>query len=418
MNIGYACLAVGVANTDQKSCIRKNADPETLTRLIAHNLDALGKIIDYNSRNDIRLFRISSDLIPFGSSPVNTLDWSGDFAAEFSEIGKRIRNAGIRVSMHPGQYTVLNSPVDEISKRAAEDLVYHARVLDNLGVDRSNKIILHVGGAYNDKIEALKRFERNYRLLPEPVRNRLVLENDDRIYNIEDLLEIGRKLHVPVVYDNLHNSVNPGGGGKSDAHWISECKSTWSTQDGQQKIHYSQQNPLKKPGSHSPFIRIREFMEYCGGIGRDDIDIMLEVKDKNLSAVKCILCASGRGSMRELEREWAKYKYKVLENAPSDYLAIRRLLSEKNRYPAVEFYELIEHALQTEGTAGNAVNAAQHVWGYFKNDATQKEKLAFNKAVDSFGMGRLPIAAVKRLLLKMALKYEQRYLLDSYYFIL
>ena len=108
---------------------------------------------------------------------------------------------------------------------------------------------------------------------------------------------------------------------------------------------------------------------------------MLEVKDKNLSAVKCINCTSSAKSIRTLEVEWSRYKYKVLENSPVDYLAIRQLLNSKGQYPVVQFYNLIENALETEKTIGNSINAAFHVWGYFKDKATDREANSFLKLI-------------------------------------
>ena len=104
MSIGYACLAVGVPNTSIKGCLLKNANDEKLAELIRHNLTSLKNIIEYNDANNVRLFRISSDIIPFGSSPANALQWRSVFKKELSHLGNSIREAGIRVSMHPGQY--------------------------------------------------------------------------------------------------------------------------------------------------------------------------------------------------------------------------------------------------------------------------------------------------------------------------
>ena len=122
MSIGYACLTVGVQNTGIKGCLLKNANEEKLAELIRYNLTSLKNIIDYNDANDVRLFRISSDIIPFGSSPANTLQWRSVFKEDLSILGNSIREAGIRVSMHPGQYTVLNSPDRQVAERAVDDL--------------------------------------------------------------------------------------------------------------------------------------------------------------------------------------------------------------------------------------------------------------------------------------------------------
>ncbi len=418
MSIGYACLTVGVPDTAQKSCLLKNVSEERLLEIIEHNLNSLEKIIDYNIRNDIRLFRISSGLIPFGSSPVNKLKWWDIFSRCFQQISEKIRQNKIRVSMHPGQYTVLNSPDEDVVIRSIADLNYHTRVLQCLDVGTEHKVVLHIGGVYNDKKQAVKRFISNYRSLDKGVKDRLVLENDDKSYNICDVLEISEVLGAPVIYDNLHNYLNPCGRQKSDIYWINECQKTWKAGDGIQKIHYSQQDSRKKAGSHSDSIRINEFMAFYENLDRKDIDIMLEVKDKNLSAVKCINCTSGNNSIKVLEQEWSRYKYSVLERSPSDYNEIRKLLKNKEDHPAVPFYNLLEDAFRADYTIGNSVNAALHVWGYFKDSASEHERNRFLKGIEDYRQGKTSIGTIKNILWKMTVKYRQQYLLNSYYFVL
>lgn len=418
MKIGYACLTVGVPDTDMKSCMMKNANEARLYELISANLRALDHILEYNIENGIRLFRISSDLIPFGSSPVNTLSWWDLFEQQFQQLGIKIRKHGIRVSMHPGQYTVLNSPEDSVVDRAGKDLNYHARVLDCLGVGPENKIILHIGGVYEDKKRAVDRFITNYQKLEDNVKHRLVIENDDKSYSINEVLEIGTGLNIPVVFDNLHNEANPSEPIRTEQAWIHECSSTWKTIDGVQKIHYSQQDPMKKAGSHSKSIQIKEFLDFYSKLGRDDIDIMLEVKDKNLSAVKCTNCVSTQRNITVLEQEWSRYKYNVLEKSHNDYNDIRRLLMDKEKYPAITFYQKLETGMNQPETIGNSVNAAMHVWGYFKDVASISEKEKFLQSIEDYQAGKTSLLAVKRYLWKLTVKYQQQYLLNSYYFIL
>lgn len=418
MNIGYACLTIGVPNTDMKSCIMKNATNDKLKELIDINLKALNNILDYNIQNDIRLFRISSDLIPFGSSQVNLLPWWEIFEKEFQLLGKKIKDYNLRVSMHPGQYTVLNSPDDGIVQRAIADLDYHSKVLECLQTGSEHKIILHIGGAYNDKEKAMERFRTNYLKLEDSIKKRLVIENDDKIYNISEVLTIGKNLGIPVVFDNLHHSANPSKENKLEREWIYECSKTWRSEDGPQKIHYSQQNTLKKPGSHSEGIKIAEFMDFYNRLQGMDPDIMLEVKDKNLSAVKCINSTAHNKSILALESEWSRYQYSVLEHSQNDYQAIIELLKDKSSYPAFNFYQIIEEALQKPLNVGEAMNAVMHVWGYFKDVVSGSDKDKFLNELNDYRLGNQTLAGIKNLLWKYSVKYQRDYLLNSYYFIL
>jgi UV DNA damage endonuclease len=296
MRIGYACLTVGVPGTSFRTCLLKNASDHKLAEVIAHNLDALDHILDYNHTQGIRMFRITSDLIPFGSSPVNRLAWPLMFAKDFSCLGRKIKETGLRVSMHPGQYTVLNSPDPRVVQNAIADLEYHARVLELLGVSPEHKIILHIGGVYGDKKTAAQRFIANYRQLEDGVRQRLVIENDDRSYTIEEVLGISAATGAPAVFDNLHHAAKPSSIQRTDLEWIRACRSTWQPGDGLQKIHYSQQAVGKRSGAHSESIRLEDFAAYYESLEGLDLDIMLEVKDKNLSALRCIKWLRSRTS--------------------------------------------------------------------------------------------------------------------------
>jgi UV DNA damage endonuclease len=416
MKIGYACLAIGVRNAGFETCWQANATEARLRDLIEHNLHSLETLLDYNIANRILLFRISSDVIPFGSSPINRLAWWDLFSPTLDRLGEKIRDHGLRVSMHPGQYTVLNSPNPEVVARAIEDLAYHARFLDSLHVDSTHKIILHVGGVYGDKGMALGRFEKVYRTLSPAIRRRLVLENDDRSYDLPEVLALGQTIGAPVVFDNLHNALHPSPLPQSEAAWIALAGKTWKKEDGTQKIHYSQSDGEKRFGAHSASVALEPFLRFVGALGRQDLDIMLEVKDKNLSALKCLNVLSADQDIRVLEKEWSRYKYTILEHSAPRYLQIRELLKDKAAYPAEAFYEAIEAALALPVVRSGGTNAAGHVWGYFKKEATLSEKKAFARLLENYGKGNGSLSALKNFLQKRALKYHERYLLDSLYF--
>lgn len=417
MSIGYACLLVGAPGTELAACTVKTATEEKLRTVIVHNLTALDQIMEYNHRNGIHLFRISSDIIPFGSHPVNQLHWWEEYKDELSTLGDKMRAYQIRVSMHPGQYTVLNSPKEEVVERAVEDLIYHDRFLNVLGVGTTSKLILHIGGVYGDKSSASKRFVTNFARLPESVKARLILENDDKSYTIEEVLAIARKTGSPVVFDNLHYAINPPEQSRSDTEWMLACRETWKEVDGRPKIHYSRQEPEANVGAHSRTILVSEFADYYTMIP-EETDIMLEVKDKNLSAVKCIQLIEKNACGQELETEWARYKYYVLSRSARNYQAIRELLKAKREPLAKEFYALIESAMYLPEDIGAQVNAAEHVWGYISSDSTTTERNRYEKLLRSYRNGEGSITTVKKHLLNCAKRRNQVYLLESYYFYL
>jgi len=373
-------------------------------------------VLDYNIRNGIKLFRISSDVIPFASKQEVIFPWQELFRDRLHEIGGMALENNIRLSMHPGQYTVLNSLDAGVVERAVLDLAYHSELLDLCGLKKDSKIILHIGGVYGNKEEAKNRFIENYLNLPEFIKNRLVIENDDKLYNIEDIIEISQKTDIPVVFDVLHHKVNPPAVDKKLYEWVQICGQTWKQEDGNQKIHYSQQQVGNKPGSHSKSISIDDFLEFYQEIEPLDPDIMLEVKDKNLSAVKCLLSTKKEGEIRLLEKEWGRYKYNILEHSPAYYQAIRTLLKDKKDYPAVLFYRYLEEAMATEPALGHVVNALQHVWGYYKNDVTDIEKSKFLTLLKEYEEEQIDLKKIKSFLRKVAERYPNPYIQQSFYF--
>ena len=416
MAIGYASKTIGVPNTQLSNIKLASLTEEKLCNNIRNNLIALDNILDYNIFLNIKLFRISSDVIPFASHPANKIDWIDEFNPQLINLGEKIINSQMRVSMHPGQYTVLNSNSSEVRSKAVADLNYHCAFLDCLGVDNSNKIILHVGGVYNNKIESINRFVNQFQDLDPKVQKRIVIENDDNRFNVADVLYISSHIDAPVVFDSFHHFLNPPGDHHSQNYWISKCQETWQTKDGKQKIHYSQFNAEKRRGSHSDTIKAQEFLAFYHSLKNYDIDIMLEVKDKNLSAVKCINLICNKPHIKNLEKEWARYKYYVLSKDNNIYNSIRQLLKNKNEANALEFYDHIENAISLPEHIGAQINAAQHIWGYINNGATDNQKKRYFSLIDQYQKNQIRSRSLKNHLYKCASIQDQKYLLNSLYF--
>lgn len=416
MSIGYACQIIGSDIYRIKGCTLKNATPENLRKIIEMNLNTLDKMIDYNIENGIKLFRISSDIIPFGSHPINRLEWWNEYKDFLNYIGSKIKNSNIRVSMHPGQYTILNSPKSQVVTNAIKDLEYHTLFLDALGMDSANKIILHIGGVYDSKNESIKRFIQNYCSLSPNIKERLVIENDEKCFNIEEVLDIGTALDIPVVFDNLHHSINKPEKELDNLEWIKICRRTWIEKDGRQKIHYSQQSLEGRQGSHSTTISLPQFLDYYNSIKEVSPDIMLEVKDKNISALKCSYSISHSVPVAFLEREWSRYKYLILSRSQNTYLQIRELLKDKENISAIAFYNLIEKGLNILPNTKEELNSIYHIWGYFKQISTQQEKEKLNSLISVYKQDQSKISTLRKFLYKLGIKYNISYIINSYYF--
>ncbi len=252
---------------------------------VAHsNLIALQNILHWNLEHRITLFRITSGLIPFGSSYINSGSWKTELKTEFERVGAFARRHAMRLSMHPGQYTVLNSPDQSVYRRAINDLEYHNAVLDLMGLDSSNIIIMHGGGAYGNKSKYLALLQERIAELPDHLESRLALENDEKVYTAEEILSVCMQTGVAGVVDNLHHQVLPSFEGLGIRAVIELFSATWSGR--RQKVHYSDQDPQKGKGAHSRSVNVKTFGNYLNEIRGLELDIMLEVKDKQNSLLK------------------------------------------------------------------------------------------------------------------------------------
>lgn len=415
LRIGYACETVGVYGLHYARIKKASVTSERLHEVIRHNLDVLEAMIDYNARIGITLFRITSDLIPFATDEVNSLPWWEIYQERFRTIGAKLSSYAIRFSFHPGPYTVLNSPHPNIVAFTTKELEYHQRLIDLLGGDTQNKIVIHVGGVYQNKEASMKRFIENYRLLPLQLQRHLALENDEFHYGIEDVLAIAKVIQIPIIFDYFHHQLFPGKTALSLDEIFRQCRATWHHEDGVMKVHYSEPDQDGPLGTHSTSISSATFLKVWRPYQTETMDIMLEVKDKNLSALKCRHLLQESVKITTLEKVWAHYKYLVLEHSAAMYQDIRSLLKEKDHNITRAFYDLIERALSTPVSQGSVINAYQHVAGYFKHRATDKEKAQLILDEEALYNNLENRGKIKAKLLKLAAKYGQTYLLSSYY---
>lgn len=412
--IGYACMNMDIKNNVYKTCRLKDVSEEKLIALIEHNLQVLNDTIDYNIQHNNKMFRVSSSLIPFASHSVNTLNWEEIFKSEFDSLRNKITDNDIRISCHPGQYTLINSPNDEVVKASIRDLEYHTKIMDLLSGNPKHKMIIHVGGIYGDKDLAIQRFIENYNNLDVSIRKYLVIENDDKLFTVEDILKISALTGVPCVFDNLHHECNPSCLDLSPREIINKIVATWSRLDGRPKVHYSQQDLNKRAGAHSYTIDLEKFIVDCNTYyDYHDMDIMLEVKDKNRSFLKVNLLLSP--DKVSLEKEWARYKYLVMSKSQKNYNQLRHLFKEYQNFDVKKMYKLIDESLYQNASPKAFINAYDHCWGYFKKVANDKEKSIYQVNKELFLKGNKSENYLKSFLKKLASKYEVKYLLDSYF---
>ncbi|WP_455277686.1 UV DNA damage repair endonuclease UvsE [[Eubacterium] cellulosolvens] len=290
MRIGYPCINNSLDCKSDRTFRLKSYSEERLNETVKNNLVCLLRILEFNLRHNILFFRITSDLVPFASHPICKFNWQKKFKKEFANIGDFIRKHRIRISMHPDQFILLNSLSERIYENSLRELTYHVDVLDLMELDLSSKIQLHVGGIYGDKEKSMKRFITRFKRINSKIKKRLVVENDERRYSIEDCLNLSHEISIPVLFDTLHHECNNTGG--SIGRLFNNLINTWHKRDGQLMVDYSSQYPGGKKGKHIDTINIEYFQNFLEETKSFDFDIMLEIKDKEKSAIKAIKAAS------------------------------------------------------------------------------------------------------------------------------
>ncbi len=291
MRIGYPCINRILSCQGNRTFRLKSYSEKRLVETVANNLDCLRRILEFNAENRILFFRITSDLVPFASHPVCAFPWQRDFREEFRNLGGFIRKNGMRISMHPDQFTLLNSIHPDTFAQGVRELTYHAQILDLLELNQEAKIQIHLGGVYGDKETSLKRFIQRFAQVSKEISKRLVVENDDRNYTVEDCLGVHGETGVPILLDTFHHQANSSGETISAA--LQACAQTWGKRDGIPMVDYSQQKKGKRRGAHAESINMAEFHRFLRETEPMDFDLMLEIKDKEKSALLAVEGVSG-----------------------------------------------------------------------------------------------------------------------------
>jgi UV DNA damage endonuclease len=265
-----------------------------LAGICRSNAEALMAALEFCANKGIGCFRINSQILPLKSHPnlryrVEELPRGREIRERFEQCGDYVREHGLRTTFHPDQFVVLNSPRTDVLRKSVEELDYQAEVAEWVGADVIN---VHAGGGYGDKQKALFGFRRSLTILPVRVRERLTLENDDKIFTPSDLLTICRSERIPLVYDVHHHRCNPDELGEEEA--TQEALATWEREP---LFHVS--TPLEgwkraRPHRHHDFIDLRDFPR-CW----DDLSITVEVEAKAKElAVKRLAAALRRRAAR------------------------------------------------------------------------------------------------------------------------
>jgi UV DNA damage endonuclease len=267
IRLGLCCLfrqaPIKFRTTTAKALSRldRAAQLAKVSALCLENSRALLDALDEVQRLGIGAFRVASTFFPLYTHPdvgyqLDQLPQAAEITATLAEVKERKDRYRLRLSFHPDQFTLLSSPRPEVTAASLRELAYQAQLAELIGAEVIN---IHGGGAYGDKPSALMRLEQQVNHLPEPIRSRLTLENDDQTYTLADLLPLSEKLSIPLVYDVHHHRCNPDG--LSIAEATEACLQSWSAVGREAYFHIS--SPKHgwngKPKPHADFIDRRDF---------------------------------------------------------------------------------------------------------------------------------------------------------------
>ncbi len=291
IRLGYVVLSKTLENNTSSSLMTyahysklgKVRGNEKLNKIILSNFEDLESILKYNIKNDISFYRMTSRLILLFTHNDVELDINL-YKDYFKKIGNIINKNKMRVDTHPDQFCVLNSVKEEVVLSSINILNYH-KIMFNL-MNYDGKMIIHVGSSALGKRKSIKRFKDNFKKLNKDIQKMILLENDDKIFNVTNTLNICEELNIPFVFDYHHHFCNNNG--QKIEFFLPRIINTWG--NNKPKMHYSSPKSKKEKRSHNDYIDPEKFIEFIERIKflNVDVDIMIEAKMKDEALFRLI----------------------------------------------------------------------------------------------------------------------------------
>ena len=298
LRLGFPVKVMGRPELKSNDTRRWASNPHLKT-----SLEYLDGIFEYLHHNEIDMYRMSSDLAPYATHPDMPQFHAmiSESGSELCAAGRKARELDLRLSFHPSQYVVLNSPDPELVRKSVWDLATQAEILDRMEMGPEAVVVIHVGGTYGNRPNSTRRWVETWTTLPEHVRRRLVLEHDDLRFSAADVLWIHQHTGVRLIFDYQHFwCLNPE---RLDMMGtLRAILDTWPS-DIRPKIHFSTprtelrelQRKNRKTGkvgkafappvstAHADFCNPFEFLTFMRTASGLEFDVMLESKAKDLA---------------------------------------------------------------------------------------------------------------------------------------
>ncbi|AQS54672.1 MAG: UV DNA damage repair endonuclease UvsE [Novibacillus thermophilus] len=319
MNIrfGFVAMALSLQNaspsqtmtvTHFKKLVDREAALRKITRIASSNLTNTLRILRHAHASGIHVYRFSSRLIPlFGHDLTKEWDFFRYLHKDFEQLGDFIREKQMRTSFHPEHFTLINSPREDVVNHSIEDLKRYAQMLEAMGLDSRAKIVLHVGGGYQNKTRSLERFKRHWSRVPNNVKERLTLENDDKTYTAVETLNLCQSLGVPMVLDIHHHRCHHDGTDLRDL--VQPIFKTWRGTGLVPKIHVSSPKDETDFRRHAAFIDPDDLIPFLDIVREfdQDIDVMIEAKQKDEALFQLVQELTKRPGFRRIDGGTVSY---------------------------------------------------------------------------------------------------------------
>jgi UV DNA damage endonuclease len=296
IRFGYVSQAVSLWEASPSRTVtftryQQMSKDERATKLLevtAENLKSTRRMFYYNLAHEIEVYRLSSSIVPLATHPEVKWDFVTPFRKEWTELGEIVKKGGLRVSFHPNQFTLFTSPRDEVTDNAVVDMEYHYRMFEAMGVEKNSVINIHIGGAYGDKDETIKRFYHNLKKLPAHIKDVMTLENDDKTYHADETLLACEKENIPFVFDYHHHMANLGESSLEEI--LTRTFPTWEKTYLPPKIHVSSPKSEKAFRSHADYVDVEFLMPLIITLRslKTDVDFMIEAKMKDQAMLQLI----------------------------------------------------------------------------------------------------------------------------------
>ena len=412
MKIGYSCAPLTMNARTDKRIVSKKFSNEEFIESLRDNLKNLKLILAHNIDNDIRLFRISSDILDNTTLYNSSTDWTSILSDEIAQISNLIKNNDIRVTMYPQKYTLLNSPNIDVVKKAIAFLKQHIKFMKALNLDTSHKIILEIGGVYTNKKAAIERFIEVYNDLSKDIKERLILANDIKNYSFDDVLDICKKVSAPMLFNILYDKVS----NSNDLTLLEKLDlafDTWNGNYGEMIVHYSQQNHSKKKGQESDTISTEKFIAFYKTIENFKADVTLESHDSDISALKCqnvLKELNGhKFTSKDLIKEYQNYKLLLMEKGNSLHKQAFELATSTTSI--IEFYKFIDESLESFIDNKGFTLALRDSLKLIEADIKRSEKNHIEKRLLNKKLKRC-----KNYMYEVVLRNNVKSLLETYFF--